>query len=741
MKTLKKTTPFGVKKGRHYHLLYLNDEGGTGLSTESAGHTHEVVFQPPQPGAPDPQTGQPQPSIPGGFILMPAEDGHTHDITEYVLKDSKPVGDEEELIKDIVSLYKDSQERESEAVKEGEESWNFYRGKQWDNHTKRTLEASNRAALTINTIKKGINEISGFQRQNRTDIDFSPIEGGDQIVADALDILVKNVFEQTSFEREESKAFKDMVIAGRGFFNVYMDFGKNLEGDIRIEKFGWKDASLGPHEKEDLEDCEYLVKEKMYSKAKLKQIAPTKADKIEKDFDFYKSNKEYFRYNGDQYESPKVKSDNVMPLSVSGKAMVDIAKKEYRVLECWRRVYIKSDVIFNVAEDFYQNLAGWDKADVDAVKTLPGFKSVSKYVAKIRITKVAGNVVLSDENPADLPSDDFFLIPIYAEMYEDGFCGNVEIAKDPQIEINKRRSQIMDIGNKMVAFGWFYDGATFPNTEERERFRNHSSRPGFMQEITDLSRLPVKVEGVQFPAQLAQMMEMDMQRVTDLMNVAVTPYGANESGAALAQKQKLRLTGNEHLFDALSFAKKKLGKLIVALIQRYYTVDRMLRILDNQNVRSPIKLGEQNFSEYDRETLTNLLQNNDLTRYDVVVSESSYSPTTRLSTFVMLSDLATKGVPVPPEVLIDYMDVPQREKDRILQKMSEQADAHGKAEDAKSKAEIQKTLIAKGIIPPEIQQSLMPQGQGQGQPQPSGQMPPPQQNGFQTEGGNPLAEG
>ncbi len=43
-----------------------------------------------------------------------------------------------------------------------------------------------------------------------------PVEGGDQIVADMLTILIKIVTEQNNYSFEESLIFKDEIVAGRG---------------------------------------------------------------------------------------------------------------------------------------------------------------------------------------------------------------------------------------------------------------------------------------------------------------------------------------------------------------------------------------------------------------------------------------------------------------------------------------------------------------------------------------------
>ena len=150
--------------------------------------------------------------------------------------------------------------------------------------------------------------------------------------------------------------------------------------------------------------------------------------------------------------------------------VLDIAKKEVRVFECQRYVYEDNPVAVMVEDDFYHNMFGWREEDVEAVKTLPGMKVVETSARKVRITRVAGNVLLSDENPADLPIDEFNVVLMYAKKRKGRFWGKVRRAIDPQREMNKRASQTIDIGNKCAAYGWFIDANTFPDDMEKNKF-------------------------------------------------------------------------------------------------------------------------------------------------------------------------------------------------------------------------------------------------------------------------------
>lgn len=760
--TLKSTTKFGRGKKAHYHIIYMNDATGAGGCSVVQDHRHVVQFIQPTPEQPpqvDPMTGQEispaVPANPGGWVIYPAEDGHTHSPVEYEVKVPRDTEDESKKVAEILELYNEGCELVKDSAENAEESWDFVKGKQWDPQMAQALEQNDRVALTINKTRKQIRTLSGVQRNQRQDIKYAPLEGGDQRTADLATVAVKQICEQCYYPRHESKVFMDQSVGGLGAFNIYVDTNANLEGEIKIERFPWKNVRFGPHLNEDLSDCEWLIKDKMYSLGKLQQLHPDKAAELESSYRDIVS----LRTKGSEYNktpdaySYVAKNDNILvPLvTKSGEELINIQKKEYRVLECWRRVFTTAQVAVFPTDRVFENLYGWRSEDIEQIKTIQinpetnpqplSFVVVKRNVNKMRITKIAGPVVLSDENPADLPVDDFFIVPVYADLYDDNsFCGIVEDAKDPQREVNKRHSQSVDIVNKMAAYGYFTEEGMFATPTEEEKFRTKSSSAGWVVKLQDINKRPVPTEGVRFPSELVQMMELSDNQLNWMLAMEVYEGGANTSAEALQFRANQKLAGNEFLFDNLSFAKVKIGRLLLSLLKRYYTPARIWRLVNRYSVKQPVQIDGQDISQYSEAEIIELLENADLEKLDVAVAEGEHGPTARAITYKLMSDMAQGGTPVPPEVLVDLSPLPEEYKKKILDGIAQQQQAQAQGQSEASKAEIQKTLIAQGIIPPEVQeqmgiQSQMPQGPeammmpqgGVAEGQPMQQMPMPQQ--------------
>lgn len=687
---------------KHTHILYAKDDG-TGVSTVNKGHSHnlEVQAQYSETQVTDPNTGMPvmQRQQTGVIPVITEANGHTHEISDVVIEDSsKKKESEDELLEMLYDHYKIAFNLNKESRDKANDSEKYFKNEQWRNPDKKQMEATNRPCLTYNIIYPRIKTLSGVQRQNRTDFKFYPIEGSDQRGADILDVVVKSVLTNTNYWGEETELFERVAMAGLEAFEVFVDYTNNIEGDIVIQDFSWRNFLLGKHVKKDCSDLEYLVKIKRINKKKLKEMYPEKRDEIDEMF------KEFSDMRSGEYAGMYSEEDghgaNLKRLGSYNWDEFDkdtCLFKEFWLKE-WERQYIFTDVETEEAI----NLAGWKESDVKSLKTLPNVDIVNRVTYKIRVVKLIGKLILEDEYP-DLPVNDFNIIPVYAEKVNDEWFGKVELVKNAQDEINKRMSTMADQLNKMNFSGYFYDDETFGDNFNEDGYKRNISRPGFLQKVKDLTRIPIKVEGVQYPQALENATAAMLRMVDQLMNINPEMLGqpsSVESGKALLQKERQALLGNEYLYDNLSLAKKKLGRYIVAMIQKTYSVDRILRILNNQHMRDKsVEIGGIPYDQYTPEEITELINNTDLTKYDVAIEEVNFTPTMRLWISSMLAELAAKGVQVPPEIIIEMFPLPDVEKKKILDSIQQAKQAAAQEQQMKSQAEIQKTMIAKGMPP------------------------------------------
>lgn len=695
------TSKSGKGKGSHYHLVYFDENNQKYLcaeaGTKNATHSHEIVLD---------EAGQ--------IVILPAGDGHVHEgIEDYPIDLSGDNQPEDTIVKEVLDLYARAVECEQNSFNKAEESERFYKGDQWTESQRNKLKEEGRACLTINKIEKGVDTLIGNYLDQRTDITYLPQEGTDQFTADVFNLVTKHILNKCNYPRHERKVMLDAIVTGRGNFQTFVDFDDSLEGNIKVERAGWRDVKYGQHEEEDLSDCEYTFKEAVFSLAKVKQLWPDKADDISNDFEFYEQGiykSPDVRYPGRQYS---MSENNYSPagIQVGENLMIDIANKEYRVIECERKVYSKKNFLVNDEYVVY-DADGWKQKDLEAAKSL-GFIILPRTVTRYRNTKVAGNVLLSDEYPVNKPFKGFDLTPVYAKKIGQDYWGKVESAKDSQREVNKRHSQAIDVVNKASNYNYFIDESTFVNKKERERFKRQANIPGAVFDVIDSNRIPVASQGQRVPSEIIALLEMNSSNVEDQMNVVTEFAGANEPTGRWIQRNKQKNSGNSFLFENLSLAKVEIGRKLIPLIQKYWSPNRIYRLLAAENARQPIEVGEQPFEEYPKERIIEALQNLEAVELDVVVSESEASPSSRVQVFMLLSDLIQSGqVQVPPDVLIEVMpDLPEVQKQKLLDSIYQQQEMMTIESENNYKMEINKSLIGKGILPPEVKAELDAQKQ------------------------------
>lgn len=635
------------------------------------GHTHNIVFSPELKK----------------WVAEPAEDGHAHDLVPYIPKLQKvKKKTEKEKVDAVQALFSSELRVEHEARKDLKESRGFYTGKtQWNKQTKIDLNKEKRASITINEVAAKIDLLAGFQRQNRTDTKFAPIEEGDQAVAEILDVVYKNIEDQNGFPHEESLVFLDELIEGRGNFHVYIDFDEDVRGKIVIERLSNKEVVYGPHERFDLKDCEHQTKFKRFSKAKVEQMFPDKADNINAMFTNAVEDLDsgtIIDNPGDQYATG-IEID--IGSGFGSEVVVDIEKKEVLILENFQRSYYTEYGIVVPEDGFVESIAELSKKDADEWETIPMVRTVRRNRSRVLRTLIAGTVYVEESE-----LDDFDIIPVYAKKDGNYFYGKVEEVKDPQREINKRHSQAIDILNKQATYNWIIDDHTFKDARAEKEFVANSSTPGYVIKVDSMANMPEKVDGVKVPSEVVGMMELSSNKLREIMNIPQEALGFSDrefSGIALQEKKHSTQMANEFLFDNLNAAKRILAKRVVAKVREFYDIERILRLVNHSR---PASEGDLQENQINMAEAQGLLSNSDLMKYDVVSTPSISSPTARTANFAILFELAKQGVIQDPSIIIAASDIPN--KAEILGGLKAQAEAAAEAEKQKQNSEVLKSL-------------------------------------------------
>jgi hypothetical protein len=674
----------------HWHVVRVDQVAGRGLSSADAKHRHEIMLRGGGGGAPG---GMFRPQ---DWVIMPASDGHSHFLEDLTGGEEKP--DEKATYEECLETFQAELDNEHDNLKEASEAEDFYFGKQWSESDKKKLEAEDRAVITINRCEALVDSLSGTMRQNRMDWKCRPMEEGDQTTADLATLVLKSIAIDNQLDAEETDICEDAIIGGRGGFNLTPSRDEFGRKKLLIEWFPRDDFFCGMHLRRDLRDCEDMSKARWYSPKKLRQEFPEFADEIPESW----SGPEADQTAGNPREDKYAKLQNME------KNLWDIAGKKIRVVELWRKEFTKTA---EVKDEFTGEVfpGPWSGAAARKVAQIPGTVVDWVPIVRMRQTIFTAGKVLQDGYPA-LPVGVTFPIHVsYGHKRKNRWWGKLQAAKDPQRNINKRESQLTDILSRMAGYGWYITRDMFDDDKEFESFKQNVSKAGWIAILLDPARRPIKEEGSKVPSEVIAGLTTSGESFNTVTawSMAWIAGSGEMSGDSVAERQKNALLPNEFLFDNLRQCKVRLGKATLAWVQQEMTPDEIARLVMGSAEWERAKIGGQPATGFTREQIIGMLQNKDLTRYDVVVSDETWSPTTRMSNFRQWSKIPN----VPLRALIEMSDIPN--KDRMLEILTQQEQAQAQAEQAKSQMEIGKTLIAKGIDP-----NSMPQGGG-----PSGQPP------------------
>lgn len=586
----------------------------------------------------------------------------------------------------------------------------IYVGDQWN--FIETRDMRNRPKISINIVKKHVDVQSGWERQNRTDIKVFPIEGADDFVCDVLSQVIKWTLGLRGMHQQLSAANKDCFIGGLGWYHPYMDFSEDIaDGNIYIQRVDPYSIMFDPYSfSPDLSDCRRLLRWAYVEKDILKLNYPDKARDIE--------NTEGSGELAQKYNQRNYRSDYT---------------KRLNIREMW---YKKPEPVKRFVDNVTGDMFDFEGDDGELIKQMgltsdDNFDIIERQVDKMNLRIIAENdlVLYDGKNPYELNLFPFIPVIGYhtpsTQEFMWRFQGMVRALKDLQVEKNKRRSQLMDAALSMP-----YGIITLLKNSGIDI--NILKQPGpkilEVDSHDDLKEWPRQAFDQAF-YQLEQLFTDDTNMVgssPDLLGQAGGATGSAPSapGISLQLRQRQAMTAIQEIHDNISNSKKQLGKYLVELILKHYSRPKIEKITgenfpyiremiavqnsygqiakqmdmvqdEQQMAQMQQQVGQlrtqmMDYQEKIESIWDDLEKARDNAIFDTKVDEIQMSPTYKIAVGEQLMQLAHQGFQIFPEVLMEYIDMPQNVKDLWKQKMAEQMQAAQASEEKKQQFELAK---------------------------------------------------
>jgi hypothetical protein len=528
----------------------------------------------------------------------------------------------------------------------------YYRGDQWDLDDQAALEAEGRPALTINTILPTVNTILGEQSTRRADIQFKPRRAGSEEVAHTLTKLYMQIADNNKLDWVEQQVFSDgLIMDGRGYFDVRIDFSDHVEGEVRITAKDPLDILIDPDAKDsDPKTWNEVFESKWMTLDEISELyGKKKAERLlfvaENGMSYGPDSVEYMENRFGDTET----NDDFFGAGVPG-------DEEYRNVKALRVIERQHKKLTRVSffvdpntGDQRQAPDAWQDAKIKKFAKKHELSIMSKVIRKVRWTVTCDKVVLHDDWS---PYSQFTVVPFFCYFRRGRPFGVVRNLLSPQEQLNKIASQELHIVNTTANSGWMVEagslvGMTADDLEE------HGAETGLVLEYARGTNAPQKIQPNQIPTgldRIAMKAAANIKTISGVNDSMLGTDSAEVSGIAIQAKQNRGAIMIQVPLDNLRKSRQYLAEKILNLVQTFYTEERVIQVTNESDPLKPREEMIVNEMTPEGEVINNLM----VGEYDVVVATAPARDSFDETQFAEALSLRQAGVAVPDDAIIEY---------------------------------------------------------------------------------------
>lgn len=562
----------------------------------------------------------------------------------------------------------------------------FVAGEQWDELDKTSLRTARRPALTINKVLITLASITGEQVETRNEISYRPRTGAPTENSEVLTKLMRFIGDQNQLNWVRSAVFADGAVTSRGYYDVRLDFEKNLAGDVRITQLNPRFVLPDPDATQyDPDTWNDVIVTSWHT-----------ADDIElyynkPDADVLRGRSESawsFGYDSidigyDRFGGGLVHAANVTDEMRAYMRNIRVIERQHKVL---KRVEVFVDARTGMKRDVPD---GWERDQIaQFLSENPNLICTKELVKKIRWTVTADDFVLHDEWS---PYKHFTVVPYFPVFRTGRTVGLIEGLLDPQELLNKTISQELHVVNTMANSGWIVRSGAIMNMT-MEELEEQGARTGLVLEVNgDVTKDVAKIQPNQVPSGLDRISFKAENFIKSISGRGDSVMGldrADVSGKAIGEKKSSADVPLRPAFDNLERTDWFMARNVLDIVQQYYTDPRILNIthddLTGEMQTVSINMPQPGSGE--------VMNDVSLGEYDVVVVSQAAKRTLEESQFEQGISMRELGIQIPDRFLIENSNLVK--KAEIVKAMDAQANSESAQIAAKAQTLSQQLEVA-----------------------------------------------
>lgn len=547
--------------------------------------------------------------------------------------------EEKDIVEEARDFLKEAEDHEDKNRANYKADVRFSRlSEQWPNEGADSIqqkrEREGRPCLTFNRLNAVIRQVVNDGRLNRPQVKVVAVDDkGDKEVADVYSGIIKNIETQSNADAAYDTGIDNAVSGGWGYLTVDIDYidDESFEQDIRINRVPDPLCIYGdPHsEAVDSSDWEQAIEIKKIPREKFEKLYP----------------------NADQTDFQAEEWGNVSESWLDTDS-VTIAKYWKRVRSERQIIGLSDGSVVDVSEYENEKEAYLEAGVVPATQP----RGVPSY--KVSCHTVSGVEELSTKEWIGkyIP-----IVPIYGDEVWEGGERHLRSLIHDAIDSNRMYNYWRSAETELVALA-----PRVPFVGRKGAFKdpkwsqiNDSSIP-FVE--FDGPDRPVREPGPQVPAGMTQQALTaadDIKSITGIYDASLGARSNETSGVAINARKVEGEVSTFHFQDNLTRAIRHLGLILIDLIPKVYSTERMIRVIGEDGEADIVAVNQE---VEDPETRA-VLKVNDLTagKYDVAVSAGPSFTTRRAEAAEQMMDLVRAypdAAPIIGDLLAKNLDWP-----------------------------------------------------------------------------------
>lgn len=492
--------------------------------------------------------------------------------------DKKPSTSEELLAKGRKAFEK-CNDAEAENRRIALEDIKFSRlNEQWPSEIAKQREMSKRPCLTINKMPAFIRQVVNDSRQNKPAIKVHPVDSGADVkTADVINGLIRNIEYTSNADVAYDTAIESSVSGGFGYWRVGMDyaFDDTFDMDITIERVSNQFSVYGDPNSTAADSSDWdvaFVVDRMPKeeyKRKYKDVKNADGDAVCVDFD------------SDAWSESDtwINDEGVL------------------IAEWWRREEVQTEIVklsnghTYSADDLAKNedlQVGLEAGTLEVVA-----RRVTK-THKVTQTIMSGADVLEVN---EWPGRYIPIIPVYGdEIVVEGkryFRSLIHNAKDAQRMFNYWRTTSTELVALAPRAPWIGRKGTFDSDASRWATANTENHSYLEYDGEAPQRQPLDSGPAAGALQEALNASDDMKAIIGIYDASLGARSNETSGKAIMARQREGDIATFHFIDNLSRAIRHTGRILIDLIPKVYTSERMIRVMGEDGTHRAVTINSK----------------------------------------------------------------------------------------------------------------------------------------------------